>query len=199
VSNGAYIELLSPDRPIHMVGQPIIKLVAEGGPGGDLGDISRSGSDMPGHSAFLNMADIQSARSLPALGGLGCCGSGMDDASPVVEAKALDARCKDIEKRIEEIVRIVADNVSFLPPGQQFKLMTEARRHIDAFKADYRACLLRLRQIVKSNRKTMEDAGLGKLEGKTDDKLTLESCRDRLKQIRALTRSKAAKAAKTEK
>jgi hypothetical protein len=37
--SGAYVEMLPPDRPIHMIGQPIIKLVADGGPGGDLGDL----------------------------------------------------------------------------------------------------------------------------------------------------------------
>jgi len=34
----AYINLLPPDRPTNMVGQDIIRLVADGGPGGDLGD-----------------------------------------------------------------------------------------------------------------------------------------------------------------
>jgi hypothetical protein len=38
--SGAYIEILPPDRPIFMLGQPIIKLVASGGPGGDLGDMA---------------------------------------------------------------------------------------------------------------------------------------------------------------
>lgn len=37
--SGAYIEMLPPDRPIFMLGQPIIKLVPSGGPGGDLGDV----------------------------------------------------------------------------------------------------------------------------------------------------------------
>lgn len=40
---GAYIEMLPPDRPIHMIGQPIIKLVPSGGPGGDLGDLGVQG------------------------------------------------------------------------------------------------------------------------------------------------------------
>lgn len=40
---GAYIEMLPPDRPIFMLGQPIIKLVASGGPGGDLGDLDDMG------------------------------------------------------------------------------------------------------------------------------------------------------------
>ena len=36
---GAYIEMLPPDRPIFMLGQPIIRLVPSGGPGGELGDV----------------------------------------------------------------------------------------------------------------------------------------------------------------
>lgn len=49
--SGAYVELLPPDRPVHMVGQPIIRLYTDGGPGEDLGDI--------GHSAYLSPADLR--------------------------------------------------------------------------------------------------------------------------------------------
>lgn len=35
----AFIEMLPPDRPIFMTGQPIIRLVPSGGPGGELGDL----------------------------------------------------------------------------------------------------------------------------------------------------------------
>ncbi len=35
----AFIQMLPPDRPIFMTGQPIIRLVPSGGPGGELGDI----------------------------------------------------------------------------------------------------------------------------------------------------------------
>jgi len=57
--SGAYIEMLPPDRPIHMIGQPIIKLVADGGPGGDLGDLpakarSRSRPPVAKEEGFLS-------------------------------------------------------------------------------------------------------------------------------------------------
>ena len=35
----AFIEMLPPDRPIFMTGQPIMRLVPSGGPGGSLGDL----------------------------------------------------------------------------------------------------------------------------------------------------------------
>lgn len=52
--SGAYIEMLPPDRPIHMIGQPIIKLVASGGPGGDLGDVQQVNWALQQELQFVN-------------------------------------------------------------------------------------------------------------------------------------------------
>lgn len=154
--SGAYIELLPPDRPIFMLGQPIIKLVATGGPGGDLGQLGCCG----GRDEYGR--DAQNVYYTPfelAQVGMGCCGadedSHMADASPAAEAKALKNRCDGIETQVAAIMSQVAaaSRDQRLTRDQKIAVMASARTQIAALKRDFHDCLDRIKAVVKSARK----------------------------------------------
>lgn len=172
--NGAYVELLPPDRPIFMVGQPIIRLIADGGPGAEfgaygMGDMSGGNNGMGCCGKGDEPEEVNNGTYI-SMSDLACCGIGCADSpaadmsgyslsrrnrpSPESVAVALQGRCVGLEAQIGEIVAFMdrLKNDRSLSQRERANVLLKAQGRIRVLRASFKRCLSGLARVVKSNR-----------------------------------------------
>ena len=205
----APVEVLPGDRPIFMIGQPIIRLFASGGPGSDLGDIQAeikryyTPKAIPGLSPDkegpqTNRYGIYPRKlsehvsyddtlgccgNMVNLGDLACCGAeeGMGD-TPESAAKAASDQCKSLDALVAKVADQIkqAESSKGMTKGQKAATIAAFKRQIQGLRAAFKDCLRYLKGLVKSHRKRIEAAGLSDVAKYADKHAALEACRDRL-------------------
>jgi hypothetical protein len=185
------IEVLPGDRPIFMIGQPIIRLFASGGPGGALGDYE---VPLPGRSGVYpkKVRDMVSFDDT-----LGCCGneysladlacvgsgeSGMGAETPEAAAKATSDHCKGLDERITKLSDEIkkAESSKALTKAQKAEVTSRLRQQVKALRLTFRSCLGYLKGLVRGYRKRIDAAGLSDVVKYSEKKSALEECKDRV-------------------
>ena len=170
----AYVEMLPPDRPIFMLGQPILHLFTNGGPGEDLGDTGTMKTGEFGQSAFIGIADLACAQPMDSLNGLGCCGGSppgeMSGLDPVSAFNAMNQRCGGIEKEINDLQAWIQKN------GATFDA-TGAKARICGLRMRLRECLGAMKNAVCAARASNPQSAkvLTKVEKAVDKKIQVEN------------------------
>lgn len=183
--SSAYVEMLPPDRPIFMLGQPIIHLFTNGGPGEDLGDAPMKTGEF-GQSAYIGIADLACAQPMSTANGLGCCGgsppgelSGLDAVSAF---NAMNQQCGGIEKEISDLQAYIKANAATDTSG--------VKARICALRGKLRQCLGSMKQAVcvaKASAKNPKDAKvLVAAEKAVDKKIQVENTKAVLQNMKGL-------------
>jgi hypothetical protein len=188
------VEIVPSDRLIFMIGQPIIRLFASGGPGGDLGDLSREKA-RNGMGSFDALGCCGNEFSLADLA---CCGadefggmgqttvpapSASGPATPSVVANAAKNaadQCKGIDDRIAKFLDAVS-TADAKDPAQAKAL----RAKVKVLRKTFRACLRRLNAIVGPHKEKLKKSGMGQVVAYATKKSELEACRDKVAALRA--------------
>ena len=161
----AYLEIEPADRPINMLGQPLIRLYTSGGPGEALGDFRRP-----------PMANgMGCCGSMPSMADLGCCGarrrrsSGMGQVATAVavgQAKALKNHCDKLDDAVKAITdqaaKVQASNK--LSSDQKAALVNGLKNQLKALKKTFRKCFWQLHELVRTNRKGLTSDVVGAVD-----------------------------------
>jgi len=186
------VEVVPSDRLVFMVGQPIIRLFASGGPGGDLGDWNEYEAARPGRSGLYpkKVSDTVSyddtlgcCGNAFSLADLACCGAdernrGMGQATPEAAAQNAVDQCKGIDERISKILE-AAKAADAKEPAKAKAL----KQQVKALRKTFRGCLRRLNSIVKGREERLKASGMGQVVNYAEKKSDLEACRDKVTQL----------------
>lgn len=155
------IEIVPGDRLVFMVGQPVIQLVADGGPGSDLGDLPMK------RKARNKMArsGMGCCGSMIGLADLGCCGADERDDSGgmgqtnvatlvAVAAQAGASQCQKIQAQITSLLAAAKAN-----PAKAQALNQKAQ----ALQQTFHACLGQLNAVVGPNTAKLQSSGMGQI------------------------------------
>ena len=191
------IEVVRPDRLIFMIGQPIIRLFASGGPGGDLGDLPRKKKVRNRVGSFDSLGCCGNGFSLADLA---CCGADEDEYSGIGQttvpapsngasngpttlvdaAQSAVDQCQGIDDKVTQFLA-AAKAADVTDPDQAKALRTQ----VQALKKMFRTCLRRLNAIVGPNKEKLKKSGMGQTVAYAQKQSDLQACRDKVTALQA--------------
>src|SRR5271170_1411310 len=197
------IEIVRPDRLVFMIGQPIIRLFASGGPGSDLGDLPRARKKM--RSSMTSFDTLGCCGNMYSPADLGCCGAdGMGEpwngkpergtwnhpgmgqangattgaaptATVAAAAQAAVNQCQGLDAQISQYTS-AAQAADLTDPTQAKALRTQ----LNALRKVFGACLKQLNLIVGPNKERLKKSGMGQAVDYAQKQTTLDACRTKV-------------------